>query len=175
MTSVSRDDVVVVIAPAAMRVDVGLPDGASVLRFATTEEFERWRAANRYARHGTVRAELYEALRLAGVDAASLTPPLRALIEKAAHRHTLPRAKELQRYCSSARAFFRLWAREIPERPSNVLLRARVLLAARLIESLEPPAAAVRRAGFRSVPQFVRSASLGGARCTRVADALAAD
>ncbi|HVE69995.1 MAG TPA: hypothetical protein VNI54_01405 [Thermoanaerobaculia bacterium] len=169
------DDVVVVIAPAAMRVDVGVPGGARVVRFATTAEFERWRAVRAHARKETVRGELLEALRLAGTDTASLSPSLREVLSKAAHRHTLPRVKELQRYCSSARAFFRLWAREIPERPSRVLLRARVLLAAHLIESGEPVTAAVRRAGFRSVPQFVRAASYGGARCVQIAQTLAAD
>lgn len=149
-----------------MRVDVGKSGGARVLRFATVDEFERWRSA---ARKETVRAELVEALRLAGKEAATLSPALRALLEEAAHRRTLPRVKELQRYCTSPRAFFRLWAREIPERPSRVLLRARVLLATRLIEHREPAIAAVRKAGFRSIPEFRRRAHLGGPRCVSVA------
>lgn len=167
-----RDDgPIIVIAPAATRVDVSRPGGTRLLRFATVDEFERWRSARASLRRDTVRAELLEALRLAGADAASLSPALRKLLETAAERHTLPTVKELQRHCSSPRAFFRLWAREIPERPSQVLLRARVLLAARLIEHRESATESVRRAGFRSVPQFVRRAHLGGPRCVCIAAA----
>jgi AraC-like DNA-binding protein len=164
---------VVVIAPAAWQVVVDRPRGARsrMLRFETLDELDRWRSAGpaTQANTTTIRTELVEALRLAGADAALLSHPLRAVIEKAVHRHTIPRVKELQRFSSSPRAFFRLWAREIPERPSQVLLRARVLLAAQLIEEHVAVVKACRKAGFRSVPQFIRHAGLGGSRCVHIA------
>jgi hypothetical protein len=166
-----QDETVVVIAPVACSVVVERPGGTGcrVLRFETLDELDRWRASGGHAKRGTVRAELLEALRLAGTNPATLSPRLRSLIEKTTHRHTIPRVKELQRYSTSARAFFRLWASEVPERPSQVLLRARVLLAAHLIEHHEPALQACRKAGFRSVPEFGRHAHLGGATCARVA------
>jgi hypothetical protein len=166
------ETVVVVIAPAAWSVVVERSPGTArrVLRFETLDELDRWRASGGHAKRGTVRAELIEALQLAGMNPATLSPRLRSLIEKTTHRHTIPRVKELQRYCSSARAFFRLWASEVPERPSRVLLRARVLLAVHLIEHHEPALQACRKAGFRSVPEFARQAHLGGATCARVAE-----
>jgi hypothetical protein len=166
-----EDTTVVVVAPAAWRVAIDPPRGTRgrVVRFETLDDLDRWRSAGGHARNATIRAEVLEALRLAGATPASLSPRLRFLIEKIGHRHTVPRVKELQRYTSSPRAFFRLWAGEIAERPSQVLLRARVLFAAHLIEQRQPATSACRKAGFRSVPDFARHAHLGGAACVRIA------
>jgi hypothetical protein len=120
---VSKDQpTVFVIAPENVPVDVR-NTRAPVLRFATSDEFEKWRKGS----SALVEAAVYAALLDLGIDIAACSPRTQEVIARLKERDTIPSVKELLATCSSRRSFYRSWTHDIGEAPSVFLERVRLL------------------------------------------------
>jgi hypothetical protein len=112
---------VFVIAPENVPVHVRKTD-VPVMRFATSEEFEKWRKGSAERVGAAVNAVLAEL----GIDPATCSPRTREILARLADREAVPSVKELLALCSSRRSFYRWWTRDIGEQPAAFLERVRV-------------------------------------------------
>src|SRR5205814_8861584 len=113
---------VFVIAPENVPVHVRKSD-VPVLRFASSDEFERWRIGS----SARVEAAVYAALADLGIDVAACSPRTQEVIARLKEREAVPSVKELLATCSSRRSFYRSWTDDIGEAPGEFLDRARLL------------------------------------------------
>lgn len=112
---------VVVIAPEDVPIQVRKSD-VPVLRFASSDEFERWR---RGATAG-VEAAVDAALSDLEIDLAACSPRTQEVLTRLRDRETIPSVKEMLAGCSSRRSFYRSWTDDIGETPAAFLDRVRL-------------------------------------------------
>ena len=126
----TRSPVVFVIAPDDVPVMVRAAS-ASVLRFSSSDEFEKWRAGSAAQMSAAVHAALAEL----HVDLSQCSLRTQEVIARLCEREAVPSVKELTVHCSSRRSFYRSWQADIGETPDAFLSRVRLL-------RLHPPHAA---------------------------------
>lgn len=112
----------VVIAPRDVPVHVRHPHTA-VLRFSSSDEFERWREGSSARVEEAVDAALHEL----GIVAGKCSPRTQEVLARLKARETIPSVKELVGLCSSRRSFYRWWTRDLRESPAVFLERVRLL------------------------------------------------
>lgn len=113
---------VVVIAPENVPIQVRKSD-VPVLRFASSDEFERWRRGS----SARVEAAVLVALAELRIDVAACSPRTQEVIAYLKERESIPSVKELLASCSSRRSFYRSWNDDIGESPAVFLERVRLL------------------------------------------------
>jgi hypothetical protein len=119
---VSKDQpTVFVIAPEDVPVHVRKSD-VPVLRFASSDEFERWRKGS----SALVEAAVDQALSDLGVDLAACSPRTQEVMARLRERPSIPSVKEMLASCSSRRSFYRSWTEDIGEAPAAFLDRVRL-------------------------------------------------
>jgi hypothetical protein len=99
------------------------PAYGPVLRFATSDEFERWR--RNASAH--VAAAVSAALAELDVDLSRCSPRTQEVLAHLSARESIPSVKELFAACSSRRSFYRSWSDDIGETPAAFLMRVRLL------------------------------------------------
>ncbi|HEY6140397.1 MAG TPA: hypothetical protein VI670_21795 [Thermoanaerobaculia bacterium] len=112
---------VVVIAPEDVPIHIRKID-VSVLRFASSDEFERWRKGASARVETAVRAALDD-LR---IDITACSPRTQEVLARLKERENVPSVKELLAICSSRRSFYRSWTDDIGEAPAAFLDRVRL-------------------------------------------------
>ena len=113
---------VVVIAPPDVPVQVRA-QGAPVVRFTTSAEFERWS----HESSARVAAAVYAALAQLSIDLSRCSPRIQEVFTALCERESIPSVKELLASCSSRRSFYRSWNADISEAPAAFLTRVRLL------------------------------------------------
>lgn len=93
------------------------------MRFASSDEFERWRKGS----SARVQAAVYAALSELGIELDTCSPRTQEVIAALKERETVPSVKELLASCSSRRSFYRSWTDDIGETPALFLERVRLL------------------------------------------------
>ena len=112
---------VVVIAPEDVPFHIRKTD-VPVLRFASSDEFEKWRTGSCARVDAAVRAALDE-LR---IDPTTCSPRTQEVLARLRERESVPSVKELLAMCSSRRSFYRSWTEDIGEAPAAFLDRVRL-------------------------------------------------
>ena len=116
---VSKDQpTVFVIAPENVPVHVRKSD-VPVLRFASSDEFERWRIGS----SARVEAAVYAALADLRIDLTACSPRTQEVIARLKLRETVPSVKEMLATSSSRRS----WNEDVGEAPAAFLDRVRLL------------------------------------------------
>jgi transcriptional regulator GlxA family with amidase domain len=134
-----------------------LATDVTLIRFATLEQFDRWRAGA-FEQPLTIQREVVKALRQIDCQKYMLSGALRRIFEWLALRSVAPGVSDLEAQFPSRRTFYRVWSESIPEPPAAFLLRVRLLHARRLIDrSAMSQKEAALGAGFSSVHQLRRA------------------
>lgn len=113
---------VVVIAPENVPIQVRKSD-VPILRFANSDEFERWRKGG----SERVAAAVDAALSKLGIDLTACSPRTQEVMARLKEREAVPSVKEMLASCSSRRSFYRSWTEDIGETPAAFLERVRLL------------------------------------------------
>jgi len=149
---------VIVIAPPGIgvRVVAERRKRVELVTFESLSEFEHWRGGRRVH---TIAADVDAALAGAHIDPATLARTLPLL--DALRRHIrVPHLKELVLQARSPRSFYRAWADEMPEPPSQFLERVRTAHARRLLARGLAAEHVWDLAGYRSRRAFERAMEL---------------
>ena len=120
-TDITRP-VVFIIGPTDVPVQVRT-SAASIVRFASSTEFEQWRRGSVALVDAAVNAALAE-LKILLTDCSSRT---QEILRQLQERETIPSVKELASLCSSRRSFYRAWSEDIGESPAAFLERVRLV------------------------------------------------
>jgi hypothetical protein len=121
---VSKDQPkVVVIAPENVPIQVRKFD-VPVLRFTSSDEFEKWRKGASARVETAVQAALDDL----GIDLTACSPRTQEVMARLKDRETVPSVKEMLASCSSRRSFYRSWTEDIGEAPAAFLERVRLRL-----------------------------------------------
>jgi transcriptional regulator GlxA family with amidase domain len=119
---VSKDQpAVFVIAPEDVPVHVRKTD-VPVMRFATSDDFERWRTGSSARVEAAVDATLADL----EINLDTCSPRTQEVIASLKARPAIPSVKELLAACSSRRSFYRSWTEDIHETPAAFLERVRL-------------------------------------------------
>jgi transcriptional regulator GlxA family with amidase domain len=112
---------VFVIAPEDVPVHVRKTD-VPVMRFATSDDFERWLQGSSARVEEAVEATLADL----EINLDSCSPRTQEVIASLKARPAIPSVKELLAACSSRRSFYRSWTEDIRETPAAFLERVRL-------------------------------------------------
>jgi AraC-like DNA-binding protein len=163
----ARTDVLIV-APPGVRISIRTRgDPPEVHLFESIDHFDRWRRANS-ADAGCLGAcvdRAVEEIHAAAESSLQLTSVLSWLRSQP----QVPCLKQLAEAVTSRRSFFRLWLREMNERPSQFLSRLRAHFARQLLAAGQPLDGAAQRAGYPSVNAMNRAIAAHGTTCESVA------